>query len=99
MALAGVFLAASAAPGQPWAVVFGWLCLTGFCAYFWPPPFWVLPTQALSASAAAVAVGFINICANVGGIIGPYAVGKLKAAGYGEPTCMRILAGCFVVGG
>ena len=31
-------------PGQPWAAVFFWLCLTGFVAYFWPPPFWVLPT-------------------------------------------------------
>jgi ACS family tartrate transporter-like MFS transporter len=97
--LTGVFLAASVAPGQPWGWVMGWLCLAGFFAYFWPPPFWVLPTQALSASAAAVAIGFINICANVAGIIGPPVVGQMKTAGLGDRACVLTLAACYVAGG
>jgi ACS family tartrate transporter-like MFS transporter len=97
--LTGLFLAASAVPGQPWGVVFGWLCLTGFFAFFWPPPFWVLPTQALSASAAAVAIGFINICANVAGILGPPAVGWLKGHGFDDRTCLFFLAACYALGG
>ena len=64
---AGVFLAISLIPGQPFAVVMVWLCLMGFCAMFWPSPFWVLPTMSMSASAAAVSIGFINICATSAG--------------------------------
>ena len=56
-------LAASVAPGQSWSAVFAWLCIFEFFAFFWPSPFWVLPTLTLSASEAAVAIGFINICA------------------------------------
>jgi MFS transporter, ACS family, tartrate transporter len=91
-------LAASLVPGQPWAGVFFWLCLTGFFTYFWPPPFWVLPTQALSASAAAVAVGFINICANVAGIIGPPAVGWMKEAHFDLRPCLLFSVACYALG-
>jgi ACS family tartrate transporter-like MFS transporter len=97
--LTGVCLAGSVAAGESWGWVFAWMCLTGFFAHFWPPPFWVLPTQALSASAAAVAIGFINICANVSGLIGPPAVGWLKGAGVGDRACLLLLAGCYVLGG
>src|SRR5262249_32620474 len=63
--LPGVFLAASVLPGQSWASVFSWLCLAVVFSVFWPPPFWVLPTLTLSASVAAVSIGFINMCANL----------------------------------
>ena len=95
----GVFLAGSALPGQPWGLVFVWLCLAGFFAYSWPTPFWVLPTLTLSSSAAAVAIGFINICANVAGLIGNPAVGQMKAAGLDDRYCLLILAGCYALGG
>jgi ACS family tartrate transporter-like MFS transporter len=48
--LAGLFLGASLIPGLSWGWVFAFLCLVGFFAYFWPSPFWVLPTLTLSAS-------------------------------------------------
>src|SRR6202011_5442226 len=95
--LTGVFLAASVMPNQSWAWVFAWLCLTGFFAYFWPPPFWVLPTLTLSAS--AVAIGLINICANLAGLIGSPVVGWMKVHGYSDRTCLLWLAGCYVLGG
>jgi ACS family tartrate transporter-like MFS transporter len=91
-------LAAGLVPGQPWGGVFFWLCLTGFFAYFWPPPFWVLPTQVLSASAAAVAIGFINICANVAGIIGPPAVGWMKEAHFDVRAYLLFSVACYAAG-
>jgi ACS family tartrate transporter-like MFS transporter len=98
MAGAGVFLAASVVPNAPWVWVFACLCLTGFFCYFWPSPFWVLPTMALSSSEAAVAVGMINICANVAGLIGNPVVGQLKSHGVGNEICLFLLALCYVAG-
>lgn len=42
------------------------------------PCFWALPTALLSGASAAVAVGLINSFGNLGGFVGPYAVGYLK---------------------
>jgi ACS family tartrate transporter-like MFS transporter len=92
-------LALSLIPGQPWAAVFFWLCLTGFFAYYWPPPFWVLPTQVLTASAAAVAIGFINICANVAGFIGPPVIGVMKDASFDVRACLLVSVACYALGG
>ena len=95
----GVFLALSLLPGQPWGLVFFWLCLTGFFAFSWPPPFWALPTQLLSASAAAVSIGFINMCANISGSLGSPIVGRMKVAGYDDRDCLLFLACCYITGG
>jgi ACS family tartrate transporter-like MFS transporter len=97
--LTAVCLSISLVPGQPWSWIFAWLCLTGFFAYFWAPPFWVLPTQVLSASAAAVAIGFINICANVSGIIGPSVVGWMKDARFSVRSCLLFSVVCYAYGG
>ena len=43
------------------------------------PVFWAIPTEILSASTAAVAVGMINALASVAGFAGPYAFGYLRA--------------------
>jgi len=96
---AGLFLMASVIPGQSWEWVFTWLCLVGFFAYFWPSPFWVLPTLTLSASAAAVSIGFINMCANLAGMLGSPIVGQMKAAGFGDRVCLVLLASCYIIGG
>lgn len=97
-AATGLFLAGSAITGQPFAVVMAWLFLTGFTAYFWPSPFWALPTLTLTASTAAVAIGFINMCANLAGWLGNYQMGWLRSNGYSESTCLLFLAGCYLVG-
>jgi ACS family tartrate transporter-like MFS transporter len=96
---AGVFLMISLIPGQPFWLVMVWLCGMGFFAQFWPSPFWVLPTMSMSASAAAVSIGFINICANVGGMLGSPIVGKMKATGFEDVHCMILLACCYALGG
>ena len=41
------------------------------------PPFWALATRLLSDRSAAASVGFVNLLANLGGFVGPYAVGFL----------------------
>ena len=97
-AATALFLAGSALTGQPFVVVMTWLCLTGFAAYFWPSPFWSLPTLTLTASAAAISIGFINMCANLAGWIGNYYMGSLRGKGYGESALLFLLAGCYLVG-
>jgi len=42
------------------------------------PVFWAIPTEILSASAAAAAVGMINAIGSIAGFAGPYAFGYLK---------------------
>ncbi len=42
------------------------------------PAFWAIPTEILSQSAAAVAVGMINAVGNVAGFAGPYLFGYLN---------------------
>jgi MFS transporter, ACS family, tartrate transporter len=94
-----LFLVGSTIPGQPFAVVMIWLCLTGLAAYFWPSPFWALPTLTLSASAAAVAIGFINMCANLAGYFGNHLVGWMRTHGLGDSACLLFLASCYLLGG
>jgi len=94
-----LFLAGSVIPGQPFPLVMTWLCATGFAAYFWPSPFWALPTLTLTASAAAVSIGFINMCANLAGYLGNHVNGWLRARHAGESTCLLFLAACYLVGG
>lgn len=94
-----LFLAGSTIPGQPFWLVMIWLCLTGFAAYFWPSPFWALPTLTLTSSAAAVSIGFINMCANLAGYLGNHNVGWLKAHGFGDHVCLLFLAACYLLGG
>jgi ACS family tartrate transporter-like MFS transporter len=97
--LASLFLAASTVPGQPFWAVMTWLCLTGLAGFFWPSPFWALPTLTLTASAAAVSIGFINMCANIAGYLGNHNVGLLKARGFSDGICLLFLAGCYFLGG
>ena len=99
MIATGIFLACSVIPGQGFATQMAWLGLTAFGAYFWISPFWTLPSLTLTASAAAVATGLINMGANLAGYLGNHATGWLRSHGYGETGCLLFLASCFIVGG
>lgn len=94
-----LFLAGSTIPGQPFPLVMLWLFATGLAAYFWPSPFWALPTLTLTAGAAAVSIGFINMFANLAGYLGNDITGLLRSRGAGERTCLLFLAGCYALGG
>jgi len=97
--MTAVFLTASVVVFPSWPAVLPCLCCVGFFAYFWPPPFWVLPTLSLSASTAAVTIGFINICANTAGLLGPPAGGEMKDAGLDDRALFLFAASCLAVGG
>jgi sugar phosphate permease len=57
--------------------VFVMIFLVGSFLYAHLPPFWPIPSMFLGATAAASAVGFINMIGNLGGTVGPTLVGKL----------------------
>jgi len=76
-----VFFALSAVPGQPAAVVLGWLCLTAACVFGWLPGFWTLPTGLFTGPSRAASVGLINSVGNLGGFIGPALIGYLLTTG------------------
>ena len=95
---AGVTFALALVPGQPWGAVFAWLCLAGFFSMFWFTPFWVLPTLTLTSSAAAVAIGVINMCGNLAGAIGSPLLGALRDAGFSDQASMAFVTVCFVLG-
>ena len=94
-----LLLAGSAIPGQGFPLIMTWLCATGLAAYFWPSPFWALPTLTLTASAAAVSIGFINMGANLAGYLGNHFNGWLRSHNAGERTCLLFLAACYMLGG
>jgi MFS transporter, ACS family, tartrate transporter len=51
------------------------LATMGVMSYY--PAFWALTTRLLSDRSAAASVGFVNLLANLGGFVGPYAVGLM----------------------
>jgi ACS family tartrate transporter-like MFS transporter len=82
--LAGVTLGAVAWTGGPiLAAVLLAFALTGFYAF--KAPFWTLPGLFLSRSTAAVSIAAINSIGNLGGFVGPYAVGWFTKA-TGQPA-------------
>jgi len=75
------------------------LCLAMMGMMSMLPPFWSLPTSFLSGAAAAGGIALINSVANIGGILGPPAVGLIHDQ-TGSPTWgLLTLAGMLFVGG
>jgi MFS family permease len=82
--VSGLSLIAAAHLGNPvLAAVALIICaMDGFAAL---PTFWTLPTSFLTGYAAAGGIALINSIGNLGGFIGPYAIGWIKDA-TGETT-------------
>jgi ACS family tartrate transporter-like MFS transporter len=60
-------------PVLPVVVMIFWV---GPVMYAHLPAFWPIPSSVLGATAAAAAIGFINMIGNLGGSVGPTLVGK-----------------------
>jgi sugar phosphate permease len=77
LALMGVFiwLTAQVDGRALLPVVIMIVCLAP-CMYAHLPAFWPIPTLFLGSTAAAAAIGFINMIGNLGGSVGPMVVGK-----------------------
>jgi ACS family tartrate transporter-like MFS transporter len=76
----GVALALSVAAGSYVVVGIILLALATVGVWTYLPSFWALPTTILSEAAAAASIGLINSVGNLGGFVGPYAVGYLQTA-------------------
>jgi MFS transporter, ACS family, tartrate transporter len=76
-----LFVAAAGALGllaQPPSLALSLLCFTLVCTSFaYLPVFWAIPTENLSQSWAAGAIGMINSVGSVAGFVGPYVFGYL----------------------
>jgi MFS transporter, ACS family, tartrate transporter len=59
------------------AVAVGLFTLVGISVIALLSPFWAMPTELLSESAAAASVGMINCLGSLAGFLGPYALGYL----------------------
>jgi MFS family permease len=75
----GLSLIGAAYVGNPvLAAVALTICAMGVYAAL--TTFWTLPTGFLTGSAAAGAIALINSIGNIGGFVGPYAIGWIKDA-------------------
>lgn len=63
--------------GNLWLSLF-FICIIAIGVYSFVGTFWTLPALFLTEELAAVGIGIINSTGNLGGFIGPYAVGFIK---------------------
>jgi ACS family tartrate transporter-like MFS transporter len=61
------------------------------------PSFWPLPSEFLTGTAAAGGIALVNCVGNLGGFIGPYAVGWIRDSTGGFSAALYFLAGSAVV--
>ena len=65
--------------------------------YAFKSPFWALPTLFLTRSTAAVSIAVINSIGNLGGFVGPFAIGYIKGQSHSATTGLIFLAALLVV--
>jgi ACS family tartrate transporter-like MFS transporter len=96
-ALAALALAAGGWLSEPVAA-FSVLCVAAIGIYAALPAFWALASRGLQGAAAAGAIALINSLGNVGGFLGPFAVGLVKARTGSFAASMLFIAACLAVG-
>jgi ACS family tartrate transporter-like MFS transporter len=90
-ALSGFAFALSAALQSPALVLVALaIAAIGICSTL--APFWAMPPQFLSGKGAAAGIAAINAVGNLGGFIGPYAVGWARQESGNYSGGMMILA-------
>ena len=63
------------------------------------PVFWAMPTEILSESAAAAAVGMVNAVASIAGFAGPYLFGYLNSRTGSFSSGLMLMLLCSLAGG
>jgi MFS family permease len=74
----GLALGASAFAHSP-VIAYLLLCVVGLCINSGFPLYWSLNTTLMTGVAAAGAIAFVNTVAQLGGVIGPWMIGFVKA--------------------
>jgi MFS transporter, ACS family, tartrate transporter len=96
LAVAGAALLGAGLSSSPYvSIAMISLSLAGLYAF--KSPFWALPTLFLTRSAAAVSIAVINSLGNLGGFVGPFAIGYIKGDGGTATRGLLFLAGLLVV--
>lgn len=95
--LAALALAAGGWLSDPIAA-FGGLCLAAIGIYAGLPAFWALASRGLQGAAAAGAIALINSLGNIGGFLGPAAIGFVKERTGSFAISLLFIASCLVVG-
>jgi MFS transporter, ACS family, tartrate transporter len=75
------------------------LILCAVATYSALPTFWTLPTAFLTGSAAAGGIALINSIGNLGGFVGPYAIGWIKDVTGATTLGLVALAACYLLAG
>jgi ACS family tartrate transporter-like MFS transporter len=78
--------------GSYWAIVAMSFAAIGI--YGSKPSFWPLPSSFLTGPAAAGGIALVNSIGNLGGFVGPYAVGWIKDSTGSFEAALYFLAGC-----
>lgn len=78
--------------GSYWAIMAMSFAAVGI--YGAKPAFWPLPSAFLTGSAAAGGIALVNSIGNLGGFVGPYAVGWIKDATGSFEAGLYFLAAC-----
>jgi len=86
----GIALLLIGAFHDPFAVI-GLLSILAIGAYSWCAPFFALPCEFLTGSSAAAGIGLINSIGNLGGFVGPYAVGAISGRTGGISSAFALL--------
>jgi MFS transporter, ACS family, tartrate transporter len=80
-------------------VAFALMIVVGACTTAFLPSFWPLPSEFLVTSAAAAAMGLINALGNLGGFLGPYAMGFLRSHTGSFAPGLLVLLMCMAAAG
>ena len=87
------------ASGDNLALIVASFCVVSIGAHSYLPSFWAMPTAFLTESAAAAAIGLINSVGNLGGFVGPFALGYLKDKTGAHSAGMGLLAASLLCAG
>jgi MFS transporter, ACS family, tartrate transporter len=96
--VAALSLVAAAHLGNP-ALAGIALTVCAAATYAALPTFWSLPTAFLTGSAAAGGIALVNSIGNLGGFVGPYAIGWIRDATGTTTLGLVALAGCYLLAG
>ena len=98
MIATGISLSLAILSAQYLPAVIACFCLAGLTSQAYLPALWSLPSTLLGKSAAALAIGFINL-ANIGGFVGPYLFGYLRTTTGSYEAGLWFLAACMIAAG
>lgn len=97
--IAGFLYLLLLAPSVPFPLALALIAVgTGLCHSF-QPVFWSIPSTILCESAAAASFGLINSIGQIGGFVGPYAVGYLNDRTGHHAAAFAFIGVCLVLSG